>query len=558
MQHGRRAEIDAELAKLQREHKALVKAERARSRWWVVEKDVLSVTLILYDMAGGDPEPSVAYLTAIAEQRHWPPRPIEEVSRLVEDLFMSATSTDEALEQYAALVDASCPSDARSMGVALRRIADWHVVMWSRELNERLGAGPSSDGMLQHLESVRAAMPPASSPPARGTSEAGRCRKWAYRLRQRYGGRFGKFKAREVVSQAELLAKVRTAWQWFNYLSTRASVGKEILRINLDETSIQLFQGGVAGNIFTSKKRHSPEPVEAAPLGKRRRCFTHVAFICDRPELQPLMPQYLIGNESTFLVRELAALRAACPANVVIVRQQSAWNNSLLCARIIRRLAVVLKPYMDRLQPVLLLDAARIHLAHALHACRATSIWPLVVPAKTTWLIQPLDTGAFSLFKYILKMSYQRARIASADGEVSTLVLVRCVCEAIRKALQGRRWAGVFDGDGFGQLQRALSSRVVFQLELGESASVPAVKPSLEQLRLCFPRRTKNIPVGALWGAVDGAARGPVVFAAAAAAAAGAVRGGAAGRGGVRGGAAGRGRGDGLSRTRSGLAYKPA
>ena len=127
--------------------------------------------------------------------------------------------------------------------------------------------------------------------------------------------------------------------------------------------------------------------------------MTHVGVICDRPDLQPLMPQFIIGNERTFLVRSIAALRAACPGNIMLVRQNSAWNNDVLCATIVRRLAAVLAPYTATVQPILFLDAVRLHTTpRVLRACATAGIWPIVVPALMTWLLQPLDTDAFLPF----------------------------------------------------------------------------------------------------------------------------------------------------------------
>jgi hypothetical protein len=554
-------DIDAELAALRREEKALRAEAAAESRWWAITGQLRNTVLILHKLAQGDMEPALAYLDGVARQRRWPQQPREETIRLIEEVFLGATDTDDALEHYAALTDASHPLDAVSMKVALRRIADWRVVMWSRDLNERIGLAPSSDNMLQRLEAIRSTMPEGHRPASRGTSLAGGSRRWASRLRNRFNGRFGKLKVREVVPPEELMAKARAVWQWYNHLEANVPAGKALLRINLDETSVCAFQGGVAGNIFSTKRRLL-EPIESASLGKRRRCLTHVALICDRPDLQPLMPQYLIGNESTFLVGELAALRAACPPNVKIIRQKSAWNNSLLTARIVRELKAVLVPHMTQLQPVLLLDTAKIHLTHALWACKRADIWPMLCPPKTTWMLQPLDTGSFALFKYVLRMAYQRARIASAGGDVSTEALVRCICEAIRKVLQGHRWLDTFEGNGFGQQQQALSPRVCLQLALTSGVHMPSTRPSVDQIQICFPRRTK-VPFRALWGAVDGpiagAVRGAMHGRGRGAARGAAALGGAASPAFAAAGAAGvraRGRGVGLSRTRSGLVYK--
>jgi hypothetical protein len=121
-----------------------------------------------------------------------------------------------------------------------------------------------------------------------------------------------------------------------------------------------------------------------------------VAFICEKPEIQPLLPQVIVGNHATFLVRDLAALQAAAPPNVHLVRQKSAWNNQQLMCRIINMLGLALRGYLAEWQPILLLDCSRVHLhAMVFNRCLANNIWPIVVPAKLTWLLQPCDTHAF-------------------------------------------------------------------------------------------------------------------------------------------------------------------
>ena len=103
--------------------------------------------------------------------------------------------------------------------------------------------------------------------------------------------------------------------------------GTIALRLNLDETSVCLFQGDAKGHVFANKRQYPDGFVQRAPRAKRRCCLTHVGLICDRPDLQPLLPQVIIGNERTFPKASFAALQAACPPNVVLVRQKSAWND---------------------------------------------------------------------------------------------------------------------------------------------------------------------------------------------------------------------------------------
>ena len=275
--------------------------------------------------------------------------------------------------------------------------------------------------------------------------------------------------------------------------------GTVALRLNLDETSVCLFQGDAKGHVFANKMKYPDGFVQRAPRAKRRCCLTHVGLICDRPDLQPLLPQVIIGNERTFPKASFAALQAACPPNVVLVRQKSAWNDKVLCANIVHRLGAALKDHLDGLQPILLLDAVRLHTApRVLLACAKWNIWPIIAPAKMTWLLQPLDTSAFQAYKAYLKNSYQRARAASPTGDVSISGFLQCLYDTIRRTLQGKSWPLAFDRAGFSPGQTKLSEFVKRQLLVEQPVEIGAGRPTEEQLRCCFPARAA-IPVAALF-----------------------------------------------------------
>ena len=283
------------------------------------------------------------------------------------------------------------------------------------------------------------------------------------------------------------------AWQWYNYMSSRVPVGKAVLRINMDETSVSLLQDQGKGTVLFRKRRDHPEdePVQRASRRKRRTCLTYVAFICDRPDLQPKLPQVIIGNFATFLARDFPGLRAASPANVELIRQKSAWNDAKLQARIVRKLGLVLRPFLTELQPVLLMDAAPLHFAApVIQACFAAGIWPIIIPAKLTFLLQPCDTHVFQQYKVHLRSAVQAARLGTAGGELSTSEFLVCMYQAIRLVVQGHRWSVAFDKDGFGKGQADISSYVRRQLGLeAVPLTVPSVCLSQGELELCFPRR---------------------------------------------------------------------
>ena len=68
-----------------------------------------------------------------------------------------------------------------------------------------------------------------------------------------------------------------------------------------------------------------------------------------------------------------------------------------------------------------------------LAACIDARMWPLLVPARATWLLQPLDTHVFLSFKACLRREYQAARCRTEDGDVCVRALIVCMCEAVRQ-----------------------------------------------------------------------------------------------------------------------------
>lgn len=269
-----------------------------------------------------------------------------------------------------------------------------------------------------------------------------------------------------------------------------------MLRINFDETAVCLFQGAGRGNVFLAKNKPA---VQNVPIGKRRTYLTHVAFVCDDPAIQPALPQVVIGNEHTIKARQLDAMRATCMPNVRVLRRKSAWVCWQLIAQIVRWLAEALEPFIADVQPILFFDACKAHLhSNVFAACAAANIWAVVLAAKMTRLLQPLDTHTFQKYKIYLQKAYQTERIRSASGNLDVAGLLLCVNDAVRSVLHAIPWAAAFDGDGLGPGQAALRDRVAAELQLSPPFAAPDTRPSLVQIQCCFPKRFQ-VPVASIW-----------------------------------------------------------
>ncbi len=194
-------------AALERDRQA--RAARAAARaWQLTGAKLRNPVFIAYALADWDPEPAAKFLMAKAEQYHWPQRPVAEIVRLIEDAFMAFTESDAGRSELLGLIDLAAPADAVALRSALRYVEEWRVVMWARRQNSLKGLRPSSDLLLSYAERRRQELQASVDFPSCGTIAEGAGRKWVHRLRQRWGGRRGTFRVREVLSLDEMRDKV--------------------------------------------------------------------------------------------------------------------------------------------------------------------------------------------------------------------------------------------------------------------------------------------------------------------------------------------------------------
>ena len=89
--------------------------------------------------------------------------------------------------------------------------------------------------------------------------------------------------------------------------------------------------------------------------------MTHVAVVCDDTTIQPKLPQALLARESTVLARDLPGIMASLSGNVHLWRLKGGWINAAVMAGILKLIGAALAPFMDRYQPIFLMDAHKAH-----------------------------------------------------------------------------------------------------------------------------------------------------------------------------------------------------
>ena len=97
-------------------------------------------------------------------------------------------------------------------------------------------------------------------------------------------------------------------FKWINFELSRAPAGRRPLIINMDETSLAYHIAGLKGTVIKGARGR-----DQASLSELRGHVSYLAAITDDAEIQPLLPQVLIGNAHKFTLQTLRAVAPKLP-----------------------------------------------------------------------------------------------------------------------------------------------------------------------------------------------------------------------------------------------------
>ena len=100
------------------------------------------------------------------------------------------------------------------------------------------------------------------------------------------------------VWQCGVTDKAGATWQWWNFLEAAIPEGKELLRLNLDETACRLYhkprKGDLTDKTIAASHREG-SLVQDVDLGKQKAALSHMALVCDNPAIRPGCYSLLLG-----------------------------------------------------------------------------------------------------------------------------------------------------------------------------------------------------------------------------------------------------------------------
>ena len=272
-----------------------------------------------------------------------------------------------------------------------------------------------------------------------------------------------------------------------------ADLGRSVLRVNVDETSICRDPGDTKGLIISKHAQTQPVIVQNKPPA--RGSFTQVTFVCDNTTFQPRLPQLIIGNKNILLKKDLARLRPTLPTNVYVIREASSWVNASIFAAALKWLRQGVDQIQKNVHVLLLMDCSNVHLnSSVLNTARRYNISVCFVPTSLTWLLQPCDTHVFHILKAFIRKRFHEKRLHTTGGTVSTLDLLQIVVLAVRKVLQANQWSTAFNKNGYAADHKNISDRIVRALQLELPLNLAAVDPPPQDKQLILPAKKTVAP----------------------------------------------------------------
>ena len=299
------------------------------------------------------------------------------------------------------------------------------------------------------------------------------------------------------------MVQVKTFWQWADFLTQQCETkAKTPCYVNLDETSVPRSAGKAAG--FVAPKRLWPgRAAPRRPVQKqhKRAAVTYISLITNLPHMQPKLPQIFLCNERIIPAWALDRPDLEKPGTVSFWRGKSGWNNVAKMLLVLQKLRDAFAENED-LQPILILDCVGCHIHPAVVAkAQDLHVWLLVVPARLTFLLQPLDVYAFAPFKACLTKLLLEAE--DEGGKLEVIQWMNCLCSTIRKFWCSRKWKAAFLCTGVvpgGPLTQDLHHLAVVR---ALSPSSPLEPPDVEAVQAIFPRRCYVPYVSLFWLPAD-------------------------------------------------------
>ena len=173
----------------------------------------------------------------------------------------------------------------------------------------------------------------------------------------------------------------------------------------------------------------------------KRSTATHVAAISHLPQIQALLPQFVLLNKRTFKGNDIPS---SLPEGLIFIRDVSGWNTAEKMVLILEHIAKALISCTTKYQVVVLLDVASCHIdTQVISAANRLNLWLMHVPARLTFMLQPLDVACLQAYKSALNQLFVERQ--DNDGTLRTKEWFNVLVSKIKEFLWKNRTLRLYD-----------------------------------------------------------------------------------------------------------------
>ena len=265
----------------------------------------------------------------------------------------------------------------------------------------------------------------------------------------------------------------------------------------MDETSIAKAYSKTRGTVMLPSAWDDYSALDMSEHINRSKTHSYISYcamIASEPLISSILPQVLLASRKTMnrSVEQHGDIVLGIQTHLWV--RNSSWMTQDIFLEILDLLLEALEPYMCYYEFILVFDASRVHLSRDIASKMMISgVRIVVVPAKLTWLLQPLDTHIFANFKNTLRKKLHDVAICAENGVIDDMTWIGTVAECI-KLLQESTDTHVraFARNGMLGNQEYMKATEDKVFDSSFLETIQRVPPSREEIE--FSLGTKTVP----------------------------------------------------------------
>ena len=266
-------------------------------------------------------------------------------------------------------------------------------------------------------------------------------KKWSRRFRDDWGLSWGSPSMPHGISEQASARRAGVFIRWIRHVLFQRIAPHQAVVINMDETSLGNVKQWKRGVTAVAGEAHLADTVAKEAAMPRTSLM---ASVCSDVAIQAKLPQIRLprGRGGKLPSRIVASCYAEAGSPQVAVHGSSGYCTVPTLSWYMRLVARAVRSERPECVPVLIMDCCPVHLVEKVLAdASRAGVYLIFVPAKMTWMLQPLDTHVFAVLKARIRAATFEAKAASRSSRLPYLARVRVHSAAIRQVLVERSWS---------------------------------------------------------------------------------------------------------------------